>query len=114
MKSNLQLLEECIEEKTKEYYQVAAQLTEALENTSSSSFGNAKELMSTFDTQQRAKQVRSELGKLLEQHAQLSGDFTEQEAILGTKGEVLKHLSELPDGLYRLMKVERKKGNGEE
>jgi len=112
MKSKLQLIEECIEEKTKEYHRAVAHLQDLLSDSSSSSFANANIIVAKFQVQQTVDRTKRELEILLTERIQLLGDITEQEAILGSKGEVLKCLLDLPDGLYRLMKVTEGEGHG--
>ena len=108
MKTDLQLLEECIEEKTKEYHRISASLSQIAVVDGVFSFVNTRKVVESFEMRSLETRVRNELDVLLQQRARLLGDITEQEVILSSKEDVLRCLSEQSDGLYRLMKVERK------
>jgi hypothetical protein len=106
MKTELEITEELIEEKTKEYIQANALLLNALEKDQGTvSFGAVEEI---FTLQLNAERLEQILQDLHAQRHQLLGNFIEKEQILSSKEEVLRHLAESPDGLYRLTKVERK------
>lgn len=107
MKTEIQLLEECIEEKTKELYRATASLQETNKAESFTSF-QTQQLIGHFETQQTILRIQNELNTLLQQRAQLVGDFIELEVIKGSRKEVLEQLTQLSDGLYKLMKIERK------
>lgn len=105
MKTELQIIEELIEEKTKEYLQVNGKLMHALQNYKSDvSFGHVENV---FGMQIDAERVEDELEELHAKRLELLGDFREEELIIGSKEAVRKRLEELPDGIYKLAKVER-------
>lgn len=105
MKTRLEIIEELIEEKTKEYIQANGVLMHTLENYQQNvSFGAVEDV---YGRQLAVEQLEEHLQDLHAQRLQLLGDFKEKEVILGSKTKVLKRLGELPDGIYKLMKVER-------
>ena len=116
MKSERQLIEECIEEKTKELHQAAAQLENLSSGGPSSSFSlaDARAIMAQFQAQQNANKIKQELELLQLRRTQIIGDTKEEELIQGNKESVLKCLSGSPDGIYRLTKVIERETHGEE
>ena len=116
MKSERQLIEECIEEKTKELHQAAAQLENLSSVGPSSSFSlaDARTIMAQFQAQQSVNRLQQELNLLQSQRTQIIGDTKEEELILSNKESVLKCLSGSPDGIYRLLKVTERETHGEE
>ena len=113
MKSKLLLLEECIEEKTKEYHRMAAEL-DSLSGGSSSSLVNAHNIVAVFTATQNIQRIRQELQALQAKRTQLLSDNTEEETIEGSKEEVLQCLLSLPDGRYKLLRVIEREGHGKE
>ena len=112
MKTELEIVEELIDEKTKEFIQANGVLMHALENYKDEiSFGAVEAI---YGKQLAAENAEECLQELHAQRLKLLGDFKEEEAILGSKKEVLTRLEELPDGIYKLMKVEREDSDGEE
>lgn len=113
MKSERQLVAECIEEKTKDLHQAMAQLR-SLEGGPSSSFVQTHIIMARFDTQQKVNRLKYDLDALHEQYRQMEGDIKEEELIKTSKEGILKCLSGLPDGIYKLIKVVERERHGEE
>jgi len=114
VKSKLRLLEECIEEKTKEYHRAVAQFQNLSNGNPSSSFANARIIVATFEAQQLVDKIEQELNLLNKKRLKLLSDITEQTIIQGSREEVLKRLSELPDGSYKLMKFVERESYGKE
>ncbi len=110
MKTELEITEELSEEKTKEYIQANALLLNALKKTQGTSFGAIEEI---FTLQVSAENLESTIQDLHSRRHQLLSNFVEKEQILSNKEKVLKRLTELPDGLYKLTKVERKSSDEE-
>lgn len=114
MKTERQLIEECIEEKTKEYHQAAAELDSLSGDASSSSLANARDIMNKFTASQKLQNIEQELKFLQIRRGQLLYDNIEEEVIRGSKGEVLQHLASLPDGSYKLIRVIERESHGKE
>jgi len=103
MKSELQLIEECIEVKTKEYQ--LALLETGASGTPWSSFVNVQGLVAQRQTIDR---LESELTQLEFRRNQLLGDNIEQEPMIGSRAELMQYLSGASDGTYKIVKMERK------
>ena len=112
MKSELVLIEECIEEKTKEYHRVAAELDSLFEGPSSS-LANTRNITAKFLATQNVEKIQQELEILQAKRTQLLSDNMEEEVIEGSKEEVLQYLLNLPDGRYKLLKIIERESHGE-
>ena len=108
MKTERQLIEECIEEKTKEHHRAVAELEGLFKDGPSSSFTDARTIMSQIQAQQGVDKAQRELQNLQNRHSKIVSDIVEQVVIQDNKEAVLKCLSDLPDGTYKLIRIERK------
>lgn len=106
MKSELQLIEECIEEKTKEYHQVVAQILATSGGIPMSSFGG----VGVIQQKRHAEAIRAELSQMMARREQLLCDVVEIEVIRGNREEVSQCMPNLPEGQYRLVRIEGKDG----
>jgi EAL domain-containing protein (putative c-di-GMP-specific phosphodiesterase class I) len=114
VKSERQLIEECIEEKTKEHHRAVAELESLSSDGPSSSFANARTIMAQLQAQQNVDKAQRELQNLQIKHSQIVGDIAEQVVIQDSKEAVLKCLSDLSDGIYKLIKVKERDTHGKE
>lgn len=112
MKTELQIIEELIEEKTKEFIQANALLMRTLDNHKEHvSFGVVQNV---YGLQLDVEHLDEILQDLHSKRLKLLGDFTEEELILDSRDKVLEYLKGQPKGTYRLVRIGEREENGKE
>lgn len=114
MKSELQLLEECIETRQKRLIELRlkqASISQSMDVRPVSSFSGQYGTLA--EVQIQIAQLLAELEILQHEHIKKGRDITEKEVIIGTKEQVLNALAQNQgdDIVYRLIEVRKANAN---